>query len=105
LGKITVKSVLGKNYTLNLAPQNIITASSREIICLENEKLVPCTVPAKFLLGPYQANLSFQVEGDKKSYEKTITSFGLPFAVILIIPIVIISIILLRKSKSRTLKK
>ncbi len=105
LGKITVKSVLGKSYTLNLAPQNIITASSREITCLENEKLVPCTVPAKFLIGPYQANLSFQIEGDKKSYEKTITSFGLPSMVILIILVTVILIILLKKLRLHPLKK
>jgi hypothetical protein len=104
LGKITVESVLGKKYVLNLAPQNIISASSRQISCIENEKLVPCRLPLKFLLGPYKATLSFEIEGDKKPYSKTISSFGLP-----VIPIsgfiILTFIVILAKNRKRLLTK
>jgi len=104
-GKITVESVLGKKYVLNLAPQNIITASSREISCLENERLVPCRLPAKFLFGPYKATLSFEVENDKKSYSKTINSFGIPVIPLLATFLLLITLIFVKKTKKKALDK
>jgi len=104
-GKITIESVLGKKYVLNLAPQNIITASSREISCLENERLVPCRLPAKFLFGPYKATLSFEVENDKKNYSKTINSFGIPVIPLLAAFLLLITLIFVKKTKKKALDK
>lgn len=104
-GKITVESVLGKKYVLNLAPQNIIASSSREISCIENERLVPCQLPVKFLLGPYKATLSFEVENDKKSYSKTINSFGIPVIPLLAAFLLLITLIFARKTKKKAIDK
>jgi len=104
-GKITVESVLGKKYVLNLAPQNIITASSREISCLENERLVPCQLPARFLLGPYKATLSFEVENDKKNYSKTINSFGIPMVPLIAAFFALTILLFVKKTKKKVIDK
>ncbi|BCX15070.1 MAG: hypothetical protein KatS3mg088_753 [Patescibacteria group bacterium] len=104
-GKITIESILGKKYILNIAPQNIISASSRKISCIENERLIPCQIPAKFLIGPYKATLSFQIEGDKKDYKETVTSFGVPFVILSIIIISALVIILIYRKKLLTNRK
>jgi hypothetical protein len=98
-GQITVESILGKKYTLNLAPQNIIANSSREIYCLENETLIPCRLPIKFLFGPYKATLSFTAEDNPIKYKKTLTSFGLPITPILVISFVLLFFVILKKPK------
>lgn len=102
-GKVTIQSVIGKKYILNLAPQNIITASSRQIYCLEEEKLVTCRLPVKFLIGPYKATLSFEVEGEKEKYQKTINTFGVPVLPLLIFIILIILLIYRQKQKKISL--
>jgi len=83
-GKIIITSILGEKYTLNLAPQNIIAGSSRVINCIKDEQIVPCQVPTKIFLGPYKATLTFQTEGQKK-YEKSISTFGAPLSMVVII--------------------
>lgn len=101
LGKITIESVLGKKYVLNLAPQNIISSSSREISCIENEKLVPCQIPTKFLFGPYRATLSFEIDNNKKIYQETISSFGVPIIPIFLLITLFAAFLILGKVRKK----
>lgn len=106
-GKITITSILGEKYVLNLAPQNIIANSTRTINCIKDEQIIPCRVPTKIFLGPYKATLSFQTE-DKKTYEKTATSFGIPLsilggAIIILLPIFLL-VAKIRKQKIHRVK-
>ena len=100
VGKITITSSLGEKYVLNLAPQNIIANSSRKINCIRDEQIIPCQVPTKIFLGPYKATLMFQTE-DKKVYEKTTKSFGIPIIILggLTLMLFIISLLIIAKTK------
>jgi hypothetical protein len=76
-GRIEISSWFGKK-TLALAPLNITAKSTRQLYCLEKERIVPCGFGKGFLLGPYKAKLTFGIEGVNKSFEATAVSFAVP---------------------------
>lgn len=74
IGKIIVN-----DQTLKLAEQNVLSGSSREISCIENETLSSCEIKDKFLIGKYSANLEFTIDEDPKVYKKEVTTYIFPF--------------------------
>ncbi len=103
-GKITVTSILGEKYILNLAPQNIIAGSSRTINCIKDQQIIPCRVPTKIFFGPYKATLTFQTE-DQKKYEKTINTFGAPLIVIGVTTIILVIFLWINNNSKRNVDK
>jgi len=83
-GKITIDQIVGgKTTTLNLAPLNVLVGGKREVFCIEGQDLVPCSLPGKFLIGIYRANLSFTIDGSGESIEKQTYTVAFPFTVLL----------------------
>jgi hypothetical protein len=97
VGKITVDQILGSTTTLNLAPLNILVGGTREISCLENQDLVPCKLPGKFLIGVYRSNLSFTVDGTGSTIEKQVYTIAFPFTIALGLVMIGISYGIIRK--------
>ena len=79
IGKITVKPFLGKERVLDLAPQNILASSQREIPCVADESLIKCSLNDKFLVGTYIAELSYQIDQEGFTYSETVVTVALPY--------------------------
>jgi hypothetical protein len=82
-GKITVEQVFGSTTTLNLAPLNVLVGGSREISCIQDQDVIPCTLPGKFLIGLYRANLNFTLDNSDKSFERQTYTIAFPFTITL----------------------
>lgn len=97
IGKIEVK-----NNVLNLAPVNVIAASTRTIPCLENEDLVDCRVNKKVLLGIYKATVTFSLDEDGQKYSAQTITLAFPFSLIFSLTTVyLIYLLLLTKKRER----
>jgi hypothetical protein len=83
IGKITIDQIFGSTTTLNLAPLNVLVGGSREISCIENEVIIPCKLPGKFLIGIYRSDLSFTINGTGENIQKQIYTFAFPFSILL----------------------
>lgn len=94
IGKITTK-----DDTLNLAPQNIISGTSRMINCIDNENLIDCKLDKKFRIGKIVSKLEFSIENDSKIYTAEATTYVFPFTLIGIV------ILLLTVSKFKPILK
>ena len=68
------------NSSLNLAPQNILSGTIREIKCLADEELVDCTIDPPFLFGNYNALLSFTLDEEGRKVTKSENTFAFPFS-------------------------
>jgi hypothetical protein len=104
-GKITVEPLLGKSQTLTLAPLNIITKSTRTIFCIENERIIPCELPSKILIGPYKAKLSFEIDNDKTVYEAQTTIYAIPIYLSLSLVLAIAALIFVKKMATKKGKR
>jgi len=86
IGKITIN-----DETLRIAPQNIISGTSRDIKCLENEILTDCEIQNRPFVGKVMAELDFQVDDDPKIYSQSISTYVIPitptFLIILLLTI------------------
>jgi len=103
VGQIEIKPLFGKTIILKLAPQNILTQSTRKIYCLQGERIIPCETRSKFLMGIYKAKLTFKPDGIGKNIEEETTTFAFPFyltASIILLIILLRFIILNQKSNS-----
>lgn len=96
-GKITIDQIFGSTTTLNLAPLNILVGGTREVGCIQGQDLIPCSLPGKFLIGIYRANLSFTVDGAGASIEKQIYTVAFPFSILLGLIMIGISYSIIRK--------
>ncbi len=86
-----IGKIVTKNETLNLAPQNIISGSSRKISCIENENLINCKLQNKFVIGKITSKLEFLLDNDPKIYKAETVTYSFPF--ILILAFIILGII------------
>ena len=80
-GSIDVSSLFGSNETLNLAPQNILASSIREIPCTKDEQLVKCTLSKNIHIGIYNARLKFSLDDGKDFYEAQAITIAFPFSI------------------------
>ena len=90
----------GLNYhqTLLLAPQNVLAASTREIACIQDEKIVPCQLSNKFLVGKYHLTLTIKTDEGGKVWTTTSSFISFPFkmAAALLTTVAIVFMIKLR---------
>jgi hypothetical protein len=91
IGNISVK-----NETLDLLEENVLVNSIRQIQCRTSDKVTPCQLESKFLMGRYQAVLQFTVNGE--SYQAKTIFYALPIKLSLAL---LTTIILLLIIKSR----
>lgn len=80
IGKITTK-----NEILNLAPQNIISGSTRKINCIENENLFSCALQNKFVIGKITSKLEFSTDSEPKIYKTETVTYSFPFLLLLVL--------------------
>lgn len=102
VGKIIIKPFLGKEKVIEIAPQNILASSERQIPCVKDEALITCTFREKFLLGTYIAELSFQADGEGETYSKSATTVTFPY---LLLVAIFISLSILFTIKMKQNKK
>lgn len=80
-----IGKIVTKNEVLNLAPQNVISDSTRKILCLENESLVDCRLQNEFRIGKITSKLEFSIDDDPKIYKTEIVTYAVPFSLILVL--------------------
>jgi hypothetical protein len=97
VGKITADQIFGATTVLNLAPLNILVGGTRDISCIQEQDLVPCNLPGKFLIGVYRSNLSFTVDGSGENIEKQIYTIAFPFSITLGLITIFITYRIIRK--------
>jgi len=101
MGTIIVSGWTGGKYPLELLPENILINSIRQSQCFSTDKNQPspCQLEtnwkSKFLLGPYQARVSFGLDKISEDYQQTIHFFAFPFSLmagllLLILPLTIL---------------
>lgn len=83
IGKITVSRSLGSDLTLDLAPQNVLSGSVRQISCINGETLVNCILPGFFHIGIFKASLDFNLDESAQHYQAGVTTIALPFSLII----------------------
>ncbi|EKE04994.1 MAG: hypothetical protein ACD_19C00426G0016 [uncultured bacterium] len=83
--------IVTNKETLKLAPQNIISGSSRKIFCIDNENLINCNLQSRFHLGKIESKLEFLLDNDPKIYKAETVTYSFPF--ILILAFIILGII------------
>ena len=84
---------------LPINPQNILASSSHLLSCLDNDKIVPCTIKPPFWPGPYTATLKLDSE---ISYTLTSHSFlVLPYSIIALIITISGLVFLFKKIKNK----
>lgn len=77
------KIIFNDNQTLKLANLNVISGSSRNISCIENESLTDCQISNNFLFGKNKSILEFTIDEDPKVYKKTIVTYAFPFSLLI----------------------
>lgn len=91
IGKITIENIISKKTeTLSLSPLNILSSYTREIYCLQEEKIVFCETSPKILLGLYKSTLSYNLDGETQNYQEENYTFAFPFSLIIAILVVLI---------------
>lgn len=96
-GTITVDQTFGSSTTLGLAPLNVLVGGTREISCIEGQELVPCTLPGKFLIGIYRANLSLTTDASGSAITRQVYTVAFPFSLLLGLIVVFVIYRIIRK--------
>lgn len=96
-GEIKVEQIMGSSTVLNLAPLNILVNGKRELNCIKDEDIITCSLPGKFLIGIYRANLNFTLDKTGSSFEKQSYTIAFPFSITLGLILIGISYYLIRK--------
>lgn len=79
-----IGKIITKNETLKLAPQNILSGSSRNISCLDNESLIDCKLDRKFRIGKITSKLEFSIDDEPKIYKKDTVTYAFPFSILIV---------------------
>ena len=88
MGSLNITGMTGQTYRLDLLPENVLVKSSRQIQCFspDQNQPIPCHLKTgwrtKFLLGSYQAKVSFGLDKISDDYTKTISFLAFPFYLI-----------------------
>lgn len=84
-----IGKIVTNQETLRIAPQNIISGSSRDLKCLENETLYDCELKKKPFIGKIVSELDFQMDDDPKIYSQNISTYVLPISPVILIMILL----------------
>lgn len=76
------KIIINDENNLNLAELNVISGSTRQISCINDEILVDCSLKDKFLIGKFESKLEFTIDEDPKTYKQSVTTYVFPFSYI-----------------------
>ncbi len=68
--------------TLKLAPQNILSGTSRTIKCVNYEDLKECGLQNKFRIGKITSSIEFRLDDEALVYKKDITTFAFPYSLL-----------------------
>lgn len=101
MGTITTTGWFNQKHILDLLPENVLVNSVRAINCAtpdSPERVGPCQLKSKILLGSYKAKVEFGLDDLNPDYSAKITFFALPLRLILGL-IVALALIWLVKSK------
>ena len=85
MGIINVKGWSKQEYVLDLLPENILINSVRQSQCFSSQENKPlkCQLSTgwktKFLIGPYQAQISFGLDKISEDYQQNLNFFAFPF--------------------------
>jgi hypothetical protein len=104
MGTITTTGWLGQKFISDLLPENILTNSVRAINCAtpdSPDRVSPCQINTRFLLGPYQARVEFGLDKISSDYTAKINFIALPIKLILGILILVILFIVIKFSQKK----
>ena len=104
-GKIYIERKPGKKeITLDMAPQNVLARSTRQIFCLDGEDLIECKLD-KPVIGIFKATAQFSPDetGQVIKHENTVYAF--PFSIIIAIIVAIITVRMIKKRSKNKAKK
>lgn len=78
------KIIFNDTKSIKLAPQNVLSGTNRNILCLTDENLVECKVPKSSVVGLFDvgkriSSLEFSVDDDPKIYKAITETFIFPF--------------------------
>jgi len=82
-GSITTIGWFGQKYLLDLLPENVLVNSIRQIQCQKADRVEPCQLPAKFLLGRYKAKLEFGLDKVSDDYIAETIFWAIPAKLII----------------------
>jgi hypothetical protein len=103
MGILKVTGWTGGKYLLDILPENILANSIRQSQCFSVDKNqpFPCQLESgwknKFLIGPYQAQVSFGLDKISEDYQKSIHFFAFPFVLTGILLFTILIFLLIKK--------
>jgi len=83
IGTITITGWFGQKYILDLLPENVLVNSIRQIQCQMDDRVTPCQLPEKFLLGPYRARMEFGLDKVSDDYTAETIFWAIPAKLIL----------------------
>lgn len=76
------KIIVNDEKNLKLAELNVISGSTRQISCIDDETLVDCSLKDKFLIGKFESKLEFTIDEDPKTYKQSAITYVFPFSYI-----------------------
>lgn len=79
-GKITINPTVGKEESINIAPLNILSGSTRNIPCLESEQTINCQSKHKVFIGIYKSTIEVSADESTDGQSKSLTTIALPFS-------------------------
>ncbi len=83
---------------IDLAPQNILSGTSRQIPCISDEKIIDCKIGLKkIFLGRINSKLTFKIDESQREYESKVSTFAFPFS---LLPLVILFFLTRRYKKA-----
>jgi len=85
---------------LKIAPQNIISGSTRQIYCNRENNLINCRYDKRPFIGIYSAILEFRINENGEKITKEAVTIAFPFS-IFVLAVLVTTILLLTKDKKR----
>lgn len=78
------KIIFNDTKSIKMAPQNVLSGSNRNILCLSEENLVECKISKSSVVGLFDigkriSTLEFSVDDDPKVYKAVAETFVFPF--------------------------
>ena len=98
-GNISISSTFSPDETLELAPFNVASGSTRNIPCIKEEDAMDCQSGKKVFIGIYKSTLKVIPDDGESFQEKTTTTVALPFSLIAVSVLVYLIYKILYKAK------
>lgn len=73
-----IGKIMADSETIKLAPQNILSGSNRNILCLQDENLINCRLQNNFHIGKIISRLEFLTDDSPTVYKQEVVTYALP---------------------------